>query len=147
MPATPLFHVGIVVRDIDTARERLGEVLGITFGETMAFPVTFERDGERRTQEVKSTFSNEGPPFVEVVESLDDDWLLGRETAEGLHHVGAWALEGLDSKGVPPEYRAFRASGLQSGAFLSPGALYGTRLELSPHVPGLRGYTQELPGA
>jgi catechol 2,3-dioxygenase-like lactoylglutathione lyase family enzyme len=151
MPATPLFHIGIVVRDMDAARERLSEVLGITFAETMVFPVTFDRDGQRRSQEVKSTFSNEGPPFVELVESLDDDWLLGAGTAEGLHHLGAWApsqdvLEGLASHVPPPEYRAFRAGGLQSGAFLSPEDLAGTRLELSPHIPGLRGYTPGLPG-
>jgi hypothetical protein len=152
VPATPIFHVGILVQDMDDAKAGLAQILGITFAETLTFPVTFEHEGRRRTSEVKSAFSNEGPPFVELVESLDDDWILGAGNA-GLHHLGAWAptleegLERLASNGVRPEYRAYRASGLQSGAFLSAEQACGTRLELSPHTPGLRGYTPELPGS
>jgi hypothetical protein len=153
MPATPFFHIGLLAPDIDAAKEALSELLGVSFRETLTFPVVFERGSERTTYEVISTFSNEGPPFIELVQEHDDGGPLSRTDSVGLSHIGLWEasleerVNALRALGAPHAHRAFRESGMAVGVFLSPRDVHGAGIELSPYRPELRGYTPRLPGS
>jgi catechol 2,3-dioxygenase-like lactoylglutathione lyase family enzyme len=59
-PSSPIFHIGIVVPDIEVAKDQLGKALGLTWGEQRR-----DRFGDWVLEAVTSM---EGPPFVEVQE-------------------------------------------------------------------------------
>jgi catechol 2,3-dioxygenase-like lactoylglutathione lyase family enzyme len=151
MPATPIYHFGLLVDDIEAAKQRLGEVLGITFGDTMRFDVGYESDGVTETTEVVVAYSVEGPPFVELNQSRESG-LFGRDRGEGLHHIGVWEsslgerLETLAGQGVTPEIVIRGEDGSPIAAYLDDGPVHGVRLELVAHLEGFPGYTPELPG-
>lgn len=93
-----VFHVGLVTADLELAMNTIGENLGIAWA-----PV------QRRTQPVRTgagalreepiifTYSSDGPPHVELIQSTADS--VWEVTPSGcLHHIGAFA----DDVTVPP---------------------------------------------
>ena len=90
-----LYHVGIVVPDIEVAKEHLSELLGITWGPVLhvdAFDVrAFDREGgEGNDLVVPNTlcYSTE-PPHLELVQEVPGTvWECNEHS--NLHHIGVW---------------------------------------------------------
>jgi catechol 2,3-dioxygenase-like lactoylglutathione lyase family enzyme len=85
-----LYHVGIVVPDVEAAMAHFTDLLGITWGpvvETEAFPVR-EGDGTERIVPNTLCYSTE-PPYLELVEEVPGTvWECNEHS--NLHHIGVW---------------------------------------------------------
>jgi catechol 2,3-dioxygenase-like lactoylglutathione lyase family enzyme len=85
-----LYHVGIVVPDVEAAMAHFTDLLGITWGpvvETEAFPVR-EGDGTDRIVPNKLCYSTE-PPHLELVQEVPGTvWECNEHS--NLHHIGVW---------------------------------------------------------
>ena len=85
-----LYHVGIVVPDIEVAKEHLGELLGITWGPVLHIDEYDVRDGDGHDLLVPNTlcYSTEAP-HVELVEEVPGTvWECNEHS--NLHHIGVW---------------------------------------------------------
>jgi catechol 2,3-dioxygenase-like lactoylglutathione lyase family enzyme len=152
MPGTPIFHVGVLVHDLDAGVKRFSAILGLTFGEAQVYPVQLEWDGQRHSTDVRFCYSVEGPPYLELIETQDNDGPFGKANGEGLHHIAAWEssierrLNALPAIGAAPEVVIFGEDDEKIAAYLSPDAAMHTRIELNLYEPRMPGYTPELPG-
>jgi catechol 2,3-dioxygenase-like lactoylglutathione lyase family enzyme len=83
-----LFHTGIVVKDLEAAKNELGDRLGLTWTEGGADIILLTDDG---VQQVPSAYamSKEGPHHVELALAVPGTvWTV---TSEGqAHHLGYW---------------------------------------------------------
>jgi Glyoxalase/Bleomycin resistance protein/Dioxygenase superfamily len=86
-----VFHVGVVVDDLDAAMTAMGANLGIRWAPVQERTQTVRRgDGEVRREAIRFTYSVDGPPHLELIDSASD--ALWATTPPGcLHHVGAFA--------------------------------------------------------
>jgi hypothetical protein len=83
-----LFHTGIVVDDLETAKDELGGQLGLTWFEGGA-AVRLLGGGGTRTVSTSYALSREGPHHVELTQSIDGT--LWEAAAPGhAHHIGYW---------------------------------------------------------
>jgi catechol 2,3-dioxygenase-like lactoylglutathione lyase family enzyme len=90
-----LYHVGIVVPDIEAAKAHLGELLGITWGPVLhvdAFDVrAFDGEGgDGNDLVVPNTlcYSTEAPHVELVLEVPGTVWECNEHS--NLHHIGVW---------------------------------------------------------
>jgi catechol 2,3-dioxygenase-like lactoylglutathione lyase family enzyme len=85
-----LYHVGIVVPDVEVAKAHFTDLLGITWGpvvETEGLPVR-EGDGAERIVPNMLCYSTE-PPYVELVQEVPGTvWECNEHS--NLHHIGVW---------------------------------------------------------
>jgi hypothetical protein len=85
-----LYHVGIVVPDVEAAMAHFTDLLGITWGpvvETEAYPVR-EGDGTERIVPNTLCYSTE-PPYLELVQEVRGTvWECNEHS--NLHHIGVW---------------------------------------------------------
>ncbi len=139
MTATDLYHVGILVSDIDEGIRRFSTLLGLSFNEPRIVAVTIEEAGRSSPRELKVSYSVEGPPFLELIESQEDG-LWGAQQGEGLHHVGSWEgdlgarLNGLTDEGTPVEVKISVGDRLVA-VYLDPEPVHNTRVELVAQRP------------
>ncbi len=120
----PYFHVGILVRDIDTAAADFSDLLGLDFEPG--------RTGKVVTGEtMRYRYSLQGPPYLELVQ-MAGTGIWGPEQGEGLHHIvfadpdvpgRCAAFDGQADIVVPEE------DGLARVIFTRPEALHGIRIE------------------
>jgi len=83
-----LFHTGIVVDDLEAAKEELGRSLGLTWRDGGADVRLTDADGVR-TVHTAYVLSIEGPHHVELVQAIEGT--LWTALAPGhAHHVGYW---------------------------------------------------------
>ena len=83
-----LFHTGIVVDDLSSAKEELGAALGLTWRDGGA-EVRLTGATGVRTVQTAYALSTTGPHHVELVQSIPDT--LWSVTAPGhAHHLGYW---------------------------------------------------------
>lgn len=112
-----VFHVGVRVRDLDEAMERLGPPLGLTW----APPVERRQKVWRpevgvTTSTLRFTYSCEGPQHVELLQGEVETPWYAEPDERGVHHLGVWAddvaaaTEGfvaagwtLEASNAPPE--------------------------------------------
>ena len=136
MSSPGFFHVGILVEDLDVAIEHFSALLPLTFGRprTLAIDEWDPVTDAVRGRELRFIYSDEGPPYVELMQ-FQDDGVWGRQHGEGLHHVGFWQpgfddrLTEIPALGHPVETWMPRASEA-TAAYLRPELLHGTRVEL-----------------
>ena len=138
MTASPYFHIGILVPDLDEAIERFSDVLGVTFADRVyQDSTTFDDGGVTRDLRLHLTYSIDGPPYYELLEAQDIDGLYSIKHGEGLHHVGIWEAdpiakrEELYAKGMEHEATIYRPDGSIIVTFFDPGPLGGVRVELA----------------
>jgi catechol 2,3-dioxygenase-like lactoylglutathione lyase family enzyme len=86
----PHYHVGIVVADLVAARERLREVLGVTWGPVMHLDEVSYLDGTGTHLALPTTICySTGDPSVELIEEVPGTiWV--RNEHSNLHHIGIW---------------------------------------------------------
>jgi len=83
-----LFHTGFVVDDLASAKDEVGEALGVTWREGGASVRMLTDDGAF-TVRTAYALSCEGPHHVELVQSIEGT--LWTTTAAGhAHHLGYW---------------------------------------------------------
>jgi len=85
-----LYHVGIVVPDIEAAKAHLTDLLGITWGPVMEIDAFDVRDGDGNDLVVPNTlcYSTE-PPYLELVLEVPGSvWECNEHS--NLHHIGVW---------------------------------------------------------
>jgi catechol 2,3-dioxygenase-like lactoylglutathione lyase family enzyme len=133
----PYFHIGILVRDVETARADFTARLGVEFEPVHSQPIA---TGET----TRFCYSLQGPPYLELVEMTGTgSW--SPDQPEGFHHLG------LGDPDVPARCAAFGgqadliAPGPDGGprvALTRPEALHGVRVEFfdAPLVAQFLGY-------
>jgi hypothetical protein len=83
-----LFHTGIVVDDLASAKEQLGDLLGVTWRDGGAEVRLTDASGTRSVETAYS-LSTAGPHHVELVQSIPGTvWSVG--SPGHAHHVGYW---------------------------------------------------------
>ncbi len=105
---TRLYHVGIVVPDLEEAMTELHDSLGVTWPEPRSRRRSFRAGTRRFTTELRFVYSYQGPPHLEIIEGRPGTpW--DPDTAGPIHHVGVWvddlarAAHRLVAAGAPIE--------------------------------------------
>jgi catechol 2,3-dioxygenase-like lactoylglutathione lyase family enzyme len=85
-----LYHVGIVVPDIEDAKARFSDLLGITWGPVIETEVLDLRDGDGNELVLPNTlcYSVEPPHLELVLEVPGSVWECNEHS--NLHHIGVW---------------------------------------------------------
>jgi catechol 2,3-dioxygenase-like lactoylglutathione lyase family enzyme len=110
MGLTELFHVGIVVPDLDAARSRLTELLGTRWGPVLENDIEVQDDtGHDRVVPNRICYSTE-PPYLELIQEVPGTpWVCNEHS--NLHHIGLWSdslaadSDGVRAAGCPLEIR------------------------------------------
>lgn len=155
MTATNLFHVGVLVRDMDEATGRFAAALGLTFKDpAIAHVDAFEQPSGMSALDLRITWSVEGPPYLELLQSQDNDGLYGFHQ-EGLHHIGLWEpdpealMQRLVAMGLRNEATQWTPEGRILATYTAPAEMYGTRLEFieAGRRPGMEAWLAGGPWA
>lgn len=140
-PASDIFHVGILVDDLDEAIDRYGRTLGLTFGARQDRCLSVGMDGAPVDTDLSLVYSHQGPPYIELMQANPGVGIWGAHRSPGFHHVGAWVddLDGrvaeLAAQGTRVEATLGR-NGVITAVYLEPNDLTGVRLELCGRPPG-----------
>ncbi len=86
-----VFHFGVVVTDLESAMETIGANLRIGWAEVQERSMRLRTGaGECLTEPLRFTYSTDGPPHLELIQSGPGSvWVP--TPAHLLHHVGAFA--------------------------------------------------------
>ena len=123
-----LFHTGIVVDDLASARDRLGASLGLTWREGGADVRLITDDGARTVRSAYA-LSCEGPHHVELVQSVPGT--VWTSTAPGrAHHLGWW----VDDVGAAV------------AALRDRGAVHLATIAMSDDAPPMCAYLRSVDG-
>ncbi len=136
MTATNLFHIGILVPDIEEATRMFSRVLGLDFKEPAIAHVDNFRQGDtREVLDLLISWSVQGPPYLELLQSQDNEGIYHR-SQEGMHHIGLWEpdpatiVERLALAGLRTEATQIAPDDRIIATYTPPDQLFGTRLEL-----------------
>jgi len=136
MELTHIEHVGIAVKDLDSAISYYEKVLGV-----QCYAIEEVKD-----QKVKTAFFKVGQTKIELLESTDPESPVGKfieKKGEGIHHMAfavkniTQALEEAENKGIRLIDRKPRrgAEGLEI-AFLHPKSTFGVLTEFCENKTG-----------
>ena len=91
MARSELFHVGIVVPDIEAATRRFTELLGTEWGPVVEMPNTFRwANGDDVTlPNFKMCYSRSGPHLELIEEEPGSPWVCNEHS--NLHHIGFYS--------------------------------------------------------
>jgi len=125
---TRIYHIGVVVQDLDRAMDELGTSLGYEWTSVRAMNTELLVPAGSKPVSLRLAFTRQGPPWLEFIEGpADSVWSAAGGNA--LHHVAFWVddLEGerrhLESQGM-----AFEVGGMSAD-----GQLSGFAYHLNPH--------------
>jgi Glyoxalase/Bleomycin resistance protein/Dioxygenase superfamily len=90
--STPYFHVGIQVRNIEEAISDFGHAFDVVFNRPTKMNVPMIRSGVRERQSLIVTYSQDGPPYLELIEATGSGFFRV-DSDEGVHHIGMWLPE------------------------------------------------------
>jgi hypothetical protein len=88
---SPLYHVGIVVPDVEAAQTALTGQLGVTWGPVLHLDAVEYRDGAGEDVVLPTTmcYSVNGPHLELILEVPGSVWV--RNEHSNLHHIGFWS--------------------------------------------------------
>jgi methylmalonyl-CoA/ethylmalonyl-CoA epimerase len=89
-----LYHVGIVVRDLDAGMTLFGELLGVGRWVTFESVLPSVYRGEAVKACARAAYGRAGPAYVELVEPTGGRWTAQAfldERGEGVYHLGYWS--------------------------------------------------------
>lgn len=95
-PLGPLWHVGIVVSDLDSATDELTEAYGVSWTSVQDQTVRVDVCGAEQTGRVRWVASAGEEPDLELVEAADGLWSVDPDGSNTLHHLAYWS-EDLDA--------------------------------------------------
>jgi hypothetical protein len=145
MEVKPAYHVAFLVRDMAVAIPDFERALGLRFRPAETLTRVDQPDGIAEAP-VLSTYSYEGPPYVQLIEAQATG-IYGIEQGEGLHHFGVWVDDAdecrhvLGEDGIRSE-KEF-AQGDRTAAWYShPADLHGVRVEYTGELvrPGVESW-------
>ena len=87
--ANTFFHIGVVVTDLADAIEKYSRVLGVTFTKPATFHVPRLEDPEPHPHDVVAVFSQEGPPYYELLQASGDG-VFSAKFANQILYLGVW---------------------------------------------------------
>jgi hypothetical protein len=112
MTESRIYHVGIVVAEMEPAMAELTAVTGVSWGRVQrAVPVPFDTPAGPQTWNVTFVYSTE-PPYLELIQQVEGT--VWENT--GFHHLAIW------SEDVNAESIALQAQGCNWQAAMSDGA-------------------------
>jgi hypothetical protein len=148
MQASELYHAGVVVDDLDAAREALARAAGYVWTAPVESDVLVQFPDAERTVTLRVCFSTVSP-HVELIQSVPGT--IWEPPSSGVHHLGYWAddvradCRDLEAKGYAVEAWS-DLGGLRTFAYCR--APLGPRIELvhRSFAPVLRGWITEAGG-
>lgn len=69
MTVETYFHVGVIVADLEKAMDDYSRILGLTFADPAHVHIPFLSDPDTHPHDVHVTFSEDGPPYYELIEA------------------------------------------------------------------------------
>jgi hypothetical protein len=89
-----LYHIGILVSDIDAAIEQYSKIYGVSFRAPIDVTAcrVVQRNGSDAPFTCRLSYSTRGPMYVELVEAQGDG-LWSVANIGGIHHVGMWSAD------------------------------------------------------
>ncbi len=133
-----LFHVGIIVPDLETGLAEIANRFGVTFPDpppTSGADVLVKTSAGEMRAEVIGVYSAEGPPYLEVIRAVPGTvW----EATEGsrIHHLGAFVddlddeVARLKAEGFDVEATLDVGGGMMAVSYMN--SALGVRQELLP---------------
>lgn len=112
-----LYHVGLVVPDLELGMHNLGEALGLTWAKVQKRQLRVWTPSGEIGSPIAVTYSIQGPPYWELFQQQAD----GPYAETGHHHVGIWAddladqLRKLHEAGFAQEYAGLDETGALRG--------------------------------
>ena len=90
MARSELYHVGIVVPDLESARDHFGLLLGLVWGPIVEGPVELrDADGNDIVVPNRICYSVEAPHIELIEETPGTVWVCNEYS--NLHHIGFWS--------------------------------------------------------
>ena len=134
MTASPFYHFGILVADLDAAVERFADLFGLTFIGPRTFRIDRLADPDEHPLEVQAAYSHQGPPHLELIQAAGDG--LYSASRLGFHHVGLWdpAIDTnretyLSAKALRSDARVITPADGTLAWFSHPSSACGIRFE------------------
>jgi hypothetical protein len=118
-------HMALVIDDLAPAMSFHSNAFGVTWTEPWTGEIPIVVDGSRSTPVVTFTYAKEGPPHLELIETVPGTlWRPG----PGFHHIGFW-VDDVAATAATLEGWVIEATGDDSGfAYLQ--SQDGLRIEL-----------------
>jgi hypothetical protein len=115
MDAADLFHVGVVVADLDAELERLGSLFGYRWSDEVALTTTVRFPSGGREVDLRFRYSRNGPR-LEVIQQRPGTLWMPVE-GSGLHHLGYWSDDvAADGAALREAGYAVEAEGVDGGS-------------------------------
>ena len=89
MKASNLFHIGIIVPDLEKGIARFSDVLGIKFTEPATFHIPCLEDPTPHVGQLVAAFSMTKPPYYELIQA-DGDGIISLKNAGQILYYGVW---------------------------------------------------------
>jgi len=87
MTSARIYHVGIVVPNLERAMAQLAEMANVSWGRVQHYAAELKTSSGQHAFEQTFVMSLEGPPYIELLMRLDGTvW-----ERSGLHHLGMWS--------------------------------------------------------
>jgi len=135
MSLSEMFHVGVVVPELEAARARLTDLLGVSWGPIVETATLEVRDGSGRDLVVPNRICySTAPPYIELVEEQPGTtWVCNEHS--NIHHIGFFSTAvAADSQGLARAHCPLELTGRGEDAAPAGFAYHrdplGVRIEL-----------------
>jgi hypothetical protein len=108
------FHIGVIVPDLGRAIDDFSRILGLTFTEPALVKVPEFVDPDPHEHLVHVAFSEDGPPYYELIEASGDGIFSAREQGKILY-LGMWETD------METRIKTLEANGIGLAAQLKTG--------------------------
>lgn len=129
------FHIGIIVPDLKKAIADFSRILGITFTNPEYFHINRLEDPEPHSHDSYVAFSQEGPPYYELIEASGDGIFSSKHQGKILY-LGMWEkdmaarVKALEKEGIEIDaWFRNEEGGVPFCVITSPQGPLGIRLE------------------
>jgi catechol 2,3-dioxygenase-like lactoylglutathione lyase family enzyme len=131
-----LYHVGVVVHDMEDGKRRFGDLFGISRWVEFETAMPSRYRGEAVTAGARAAYGDAGSTYVELVQPTRGRWTAQAfldERGEGIYHLGYWvddvpdAIRRAETAGLGVDWAA-EADGVPFVVYLD--AVSGVHIEL-----------------
>ncbi len=116
-----LFHIGIIVADMNRGMADIARRFGVAFPDPREANVRVRYRGVESQVPVKFAYSMQGPPYIELIESVPGT-VWEASSGSRIHHLGVFCdniedeIAKLESEGFTYEAASLGADGSMQGA-------------------------------